>query len=40
VWTQADGSAQVEINAKSPTAGPDAALAKRLSDAYDRGMGR
>jgi hypothetical protein len=40
VWQQADGSVRVEINARSSVAGPDAALADRLSRAYDRRMGR
>jgi len=40
VWTQADGSVRVEINARSPKMGPDAALAQSLSNAYDRRMGR
>jgi hypothetical protein len=40
VWRQADGSVRVEINARSSVAGPDAALADRLSRAYDRRMGR
>jgi hypothetical protein len=40
VWTQADGSVRVEINAKSPRAGTDTVLAQSLSAAYDRRMGR
>ena len=39
VYTQADGSVRVEITAQGPT-GVDAALAQRVSDAYDRRMGR
>ena len=39
VYTQADGSVRVEITALGP-AGVDTALAQRLSDAYDRRMGR
>ena len=38
-YTQADGSVRVEITALGP-AGVDTALAQRLSDAYDRRMGR
>ena len=39
VYTQADGSVRVEITALGP-AGVDTALAQRLSNAYDRRMGR
>lgn len=39
VFTQADGRVRVEINVKGPS-GNDAALAGRLSTAYDRNMGR
>jgi hypothetical protein len=37
--TQADGSVRVEISARGPR-GSDAALANRISRAYDRRMGR
>jgi hypothetical protein len=39
VWQQADGSVRVAFNVRAPS-GPDAALADRLSHAYDRRMGR
>jgi hypothetical protein len=39
VRTQADASVRVEFNAKGP-AGQDAVLAERLSNAYERRMGR
>lgn len=39
VFTQADGRVRVEFNVKG-TAGTDAALADRLSTAYNRRMGR
>jgi hypothetical protein len=39
VFTQADGRVRVEFNVTSPT-GTDTVLANRLSDAYDRNMGR
>ena len=39
VLTQADGRVRVEFNVKGPT-GTDNVLAQRLSDAYDRRMGR
>jgi hypothetical protein len=39
VYTQADGSVRVEFNVKGPS-GADTALANRLSNAYDRRMGR
>ena len=39
VRTQADGSVRVEINATGPTA-QDPVLAERISQAYDRRMGR
>jgi hypothetical protein len=39
VFTQADGRVRVEFNVTSPT-GTDSVLAQRLSDAYDRNMGR
>ena len=40
VISQADGSVRVEITAKSPRTGPDAALAQSLTNAYNRRMGR
>jgi hypothetical protein len=39
VWTQADGKVRVEFSARGP-AGSDPELASRLSQAYDRRMGR
>ena len=39
VFTQADGSVRVEITALRP-GGVNAALAQRISDAYNRRMGR
>lgn len=39
IRTQADASVRVELNAKGP-AGQDAVLAERLSQAYERRMGR
>jgi hypothetical protein len=39
VFTQADGRVRVEFNVKGAS-GSDAALAERLSSAYDRRMGR
>jgi hypothetical protein len=39
VFTQADGAVRVEFNVKG-AAGSDAALAERLSSAYNRRMGR
>jgi len=39
VFTQADGRVRVEFNVKGP-AGSDAALANRLSNAYNARMGR
>ena len=39
VYTQADGRVRVEFNATGRS-GTDAALAGRLSDAYERRMGR
>ena len=39
VRTQADGNVRVEFNANGPTA-QDPTLAQRLSQAYDRRMGR
>ena len=39
VFTQADGSVRIEITALRP-GGVNAALAQRISDAYDRRMGR
>jgi hypothetical protein len=39
VRTQADGNVRVEINAQGPQ-GQDPTLADRLSQAYDRRMGR
>jgi hypothetical protein len=38
LWRQADGSVRVSFNVRAPS-GPDAELADRLSDAYDRRMG-
>jgi hypothetical protein len=40
VYTQADGSVRVEITALRNGGGVNAALAQRISDAYDRRMGR
>jgi|SRR5215472_17223935 len=39
VFTQADGRVRVEFNVTGPS-GTDTVLANRLSDAYDRNMGR
>lgn len=39
IRTQADGNVRVEISAKGPK-GPDQGLAGRISQSYDRRMGR